>query len=51
MVRLPKYIQASSLQALEAEEIKQWAEANQKVLLTPAYALRLFQLKKGATTI
>ena len=38
MVCKPKHIQASSLRALEAEEIKQWAEANQKVILTPAYA-------------
>ncbi len=47
----PKYIQASSLQALKAEEIQQWAEANQKVILTPAYAPRLFRLKQGETTV
>ncbi len=41
------YIQASSLQAPEAEEMKQWADANQKVLVNPAYTPGFFRLKNG----
>ncbi|KAK3933775.1 hypothetical protein QBC46DRAFT_414495 [Diplogelasinospora grovesii] len=50
MVCPPRNIRASSLQALEAEEMK-WAEANQKVIMNPAFAPRFFQLKKGTTTV
>ena len=51
MVCLLRCIRASSLQTLEAEEMKQWAEANQEAIMKPAYVPRFFQLKKGAAVV